>query len=165
MFESLLYPLHDFIVMAYVDVIVEAHKRVRLVAYRFSSLPWPYHQRKHLGVAVCIVRLEVATAYLPGAKQFGGIVCDGPESVDRRGGKFFAGHIPHLFESRPQIGLRVVRCTESDEFTIGLQEIVPSCPRAIGWIEPFVVVSLHHLLFVEMAVDDPYVVLDPLIPL
>ena len=56
---------HQLVVMADVDVVVEADKGVFLLAHGLDGLLPLDHQRKHLGVAVGVVGMEISFAYLP----------------------------------------------------------------------------------------------------
>lgn len=73
--------MHHLVIVAYVNVIVKADERVRLLVYSLDGLLRLYHQREHLGVLVCVVWLEVAIAYLPDAEQFGSVVGQCSEAV------------------------------------------------------------------------------------
>ena len=156
---------HHPVIIADMHIVVEADQRIGLLVYRPNGLLGTDHQGKHLGILVGVVRLKIAPANLPRAEQLGRVVGQGPEAVGRSFGQFLFGHGPHLLESGLQVGLGVVGRTQGDELAIRLQQVVPTGARAITLVEPLVVVASHHLLLVEMAVDDPQVVLYTLVPL
>ena len=58
-----------------------------------------------------------------------------------------------------------MRNTQGDELVIVFEQIVPQYLLAITFAEPFVMPLAHHLPLIEMAIDDPDVVLDSSVPL
>lgn len=66
--------LHYLGIIAYMRVVVQANQGIGLVVYGFDRLFRTYHEREHLGVAVSVVRLEIAPAYLPGAEKFRSVI-------------------------------------------------------------------------------------------
>ena len=71
MLKSILNVFHHLLIVANVNVIVETNQFVRLVVYRSHRLFGLYQERKHFGVVVRVVGLEISLANLPRAKQFG----------------------------------------------------------------------------------------------
>ena len=126
MFEGVPDILHDLRVVADVHVVVQANQGVGLFMNSFGGLLRAYHEREHLGVAVGVVRLKVAPADLPRAEEFRCVVGQRAESVGGCFGQFLSGGGPYFLKRGFQIGLRIVRCTEGDEFAVWLQDIVPT---------------------------------------
>ena len=114
-FKGIAHFCHDRVVVADMNVVIEADERIRLFADGFYGFLRFDHQRKHFGVAVGVVRLEVAFAYLPCAEEFGSQVVERTETVDRCGCKFIAGSMPHFLKCRLEIRLGIVRGAQSDD--------------------------------------------------
>ena len=125
-FKSIAHFCHDLVVVADMNVVIEADERIRLFADGFYGFLRFDHQRKHFGVAVGVVRLEVAFAYLPCAEKFGSVVIRRAETVDGCGREFLSCGLPDFLESAFEVGLGVVGGPEGDELVVISKQIVPA---------------------------------------
>ena len=102
---------HHLRIMADVHIVIQANQRIGLMIYCADRLLGAYHEGKHLGVAIGIVRLKIPPADLPRAEKLGGIVAHCTKPVGRCLGQFFACSSPHLLECAFQVGLGVMGST------------------------------------------------------
>lgn len=65
MFKCVFDISHYLRIVAYMYVVVKAYQGIRLIVYSLDGLFGAYHERKHLGVAVCVVWFEVPFTDLP----------------------------------------------------------------------------------------------------
>lgn len=98
MVESGLQIANYSLIVADMHIVIEAYKFVLLLINCLYSLPRAHHQRKHPGVAVRIVGLEITRANLPSTEQLRRIVIECAELVHRSFRQFLSGSIPHLPE-------------------------------------------------------------------
>ena len=164
-FKSIAHFCHDLVVVADMNVVIEADERIRLFADGFYGFLRFDHQRKHFGVAVGVVRLEVAFAYLPCAEKFGSVVIRRAETVDGCGREFLSCGLPDFLESAFEVGLGVVGGPEGDELVVISKQIVPAGSRSVAFVKPFVMEAGHDFRLAEVGVDDTDVVFDAAIPL
>ncbi len=157
--------IHYEIVIANVNIVVQADKGVGLPVYSLDGLFGANHKGKHLCVVVRVIRREVAPAYLPCAEKFRSIVGQGSEPVGRCFRQFFLCGGPNFMKCALEIRLGIVRGAQGDKLIIKFKDVVPARLHAIALVEPFVVVERHHLFLVEMAIDNSNVVFNSPVPL
>lgn len=98
MLESGLQIANYSLIIADMHIVIEAYKFVLLLINCLYSLPRAHHQRKHPGVAVRIVGLEITRANLPGTEQLWRIVIEGAELVHRCFRQLLSCGSPHLLK-------------------------------------------------------------------
>ena len=136
MFERISDIVHHLRIMADMHIVIQANQRIRLFINCLDRLSGTNHKRKHLRIAISIVRFEITPTDLPCAEKLRRIVIQRTESIDRSGGQLLPGDSPDLFKSGFQIRLRVVGRPQSDEFAVWFQDIYPTSILYVDYVKP-----------------------------